>query len=79
MRDPFYWSLPLGRLFGITIRVHWLFPFVGPGPDSPRRGRTEQGAELPVRPGLWIDMAMILGLLFFSVLLHEFGHCFGAR
>jgi Zn-dependent protease len=29
--------------------------------------------------GAWIDMALILALLFFSVLLHEFGHCFAAR
>src|SRR5262249_28541155 len=25
MRDPFTWSLPLGRVFGITVRVHILF------------------------------------------------------
>src|SRR5206468_3474990 len=32
MHDPFAWSLPLGpRLFGITVRVHWLFPFVAIG------------------------------------------------
>ena len=28
MREPFYWSIPLGRIFGITVRLHWLFPFV---------------------------------------------------
>ena len=22
MRDPFTWSFPIGRLFGITIRIH---------------------------------------------------------
>ena len=26
-----------------------------------------------------MDVAMILGMLFISVLLHEWGHCFGAR
>jgi Zn-dependent protease len=30
-------------------------------------------------PEAWVDMLMILGLIFISVLLHEFGHCFGAR
>jgi len=25
MRDPFAWSLPLGRVFGITVRMHVLF------------------------------------------------------
>ena len=28
---------------------------------------------------LWIDAAIIIGLLFFSILVHEFGHCFAAR
>jgi stage IV sporulation protein FB len=72
MRDPFTWSLPLGRLFGITIRVHVLF-FIfiivmwlkKLGPDS--------------RPGEALAMLTLLGLLFVSVLLHEFGHCFAAR
>ena len=31
MHDPFAWPLPLGRLFGINIRIHWLFPFVAVG------------------------------------------------
>ena len=31
MRDLLTWSLPLGRLFGVTIRVHILFPFVALG------------------------------------------------
>src|SRR5687768_14584198 len=30
-------------------------------------------------PGSWQDAAMLMGLLFLSVLLHEFGHCFAAR
>ena len=29
--------------------------------------------------GAWIDSCVILTLLFLSVLVHEFGHCFGAR
>jgi stage IV sporulation protein FB len=29
--------------------------------------------------GSWIDMTLILSLLFLSVLAHEFGHAFGAR
>jgi Zn-dependent protease len=73
MREPFSWSFPLMRLFGITVRVHWLFPMVFVG----LVGRAAFKAGLI--PGTWIDMAMILGLMFVSVLLHEFGHCFGAR
>jgi stage IV sporulation protein FB len=73
MRDPFSWSLPLGRMFGITIRLHILFPVlivvlwlkVATGKDY--------------REGAALQLLIVLGLLFISVLLHEFGHCFGAR
>jgi Zn-dependent protease len=30
-------------------------------------------------PGLWIEAAILMGLLFVAVLLHEFGHLFAAR
>jgi Zn-dependent protease len=30
-------------------------------------------------PNLWVEAAIIMGLLFIAVLLHEFGHCVGAR
>src|SRR5436190_6147959 len=76
MRDPMSWSLPLGRLFGINLKMHWLFPVVALGlilrvalQKDPR----------PFPEGAWIDMAVIVGMLALSVLLHEFGHCFGAR
>jgi Zn-dependent protease len=78
MHDPFTWSFPMGRLFGITIRVHFLFPFVAlcmilyaiyykPYPEY----------EPP--KGLWIDVTILMAILFVVVLLHEFGHCFAAR
>src|SRR5438105_13175644 len=73
MRVPLTWSLPLARVFGITIRVHVLFPLVALGLIM--REAFKEGAP----PGVWIEEAMIMGLLFLSVLLHEFGHCFGAR
>lgn len=77
MRNPFAWSFawsfPLGRLFGITIRVHLLFPLVALGMIL-RIAMRENAV-----PGQWIDVAIVLALLFFSVLLHEFGHCFTAR
>ncbi len=28
MRDPLMWSFPIGRLFGVSVRVHILFPIV---------------------------------------------------
>src|SRR5208283_4071767 len=73
MRDPLTWSLPLGRIFGITVRLHILFPLVALGLIL--RVAFKEG--LPA--GTWIDMSMIVGLLLVSVLLHEFGHCLGAR
>jgi stage IV sporulation protein FB len=77
MRNPFAWSFawsfPLGRLFGITIRVHLLFPLVALG--IVLRFAMRENAV----PGQWIDITIVMALLFFSVLLHEFGHCFAAR
>jgi stage IV sporulation protein FB len=89
MPDPFSWttlSLPMGRVFGITIRVHWLFPFVALGVilrafyDAPR-GLDASALEQYHRmtEGAWIDASIFMLLLFVSVLLHEFGHCFAAR
>src|SRR5207244_5592755 len=38
-----------------------------------------EGFDKNSAPGGWIDASLVMGLLFFSVLLHEFGHCFAAR
>ncbi|HUU84959.1 MAG TPA: site-2 protease family protein, partial [Phycisphaerae bacterium] len=68
--NPINWSFGVGRLFGIRLRVH-LFFLLGAvylvvqaaGDDGPG-----------VVHGLgWF------AILFFMVLLHEFGHCFAAR
>jgi Zn-dependent protease len=76
MRDPFLWSIPLGRLFGITIRVHILYPVVAVGLIL-RVAFQQKPAPYP--EGTWIDVAILTGLLLVSVLAHEFGHCFAAR
>src|SRR5260370_6666902 len=65
--------MPLGRLFAITIRIHILFPLVALALIA----RVGFDDKLP--PGASIDAAIVMALLFFSVLLHEFGHCFAAR
>jgi stage IV sporulation protein FB len=75
MRDPLSWSIPIGRLFGVTIRVHLLFPFVAGGLILRAAWQTKPE---PVE-GAWLDAAVVMALLFLSVVLHEFGHCFGAR
>src|SRR5688500_14143974 len=73
MRDPLTWSLPLFRLYGIIVKVHVLFPVVAAGIIL--RSAFEKNAIA----GTWIDVAMVMALLFVTVLLHEFGRCFGAR
>lgn len=73
MRDPLTWSMPLARLFGITVRVHVLFLFVAVGLILREAFREKAPSDL------WVQAAIIIGLLFLAVLLHEFGHCFGAR
>ena len=76
MRDPLSWSFPIGRLFGVTVRVHVLFPLVALGLIIRAAAGTKAA---PALEGDWIDATLIIGFLFFSILLHEFGHCFGAR
>jgi Zn-dependent protease len=74
MRDPFTWALPLGRIRGITVRVHFLFLlFILIMWLKQLTAKNGGGSEA----GMW--MLVLMGLLFFSVLLHEFGHCFAAR
>lgn len=70
MRDPLTWSMPLARLFGITVRVHILFPLIALALIL---------RVAFVKDGPWVDAAIVMGLLFLAVLLHEFGHCAGAR
>jgi Zn-dependent protease len=76
MRDPFLWSFPLGRVLGISIRVHVLYPVVALGLVL-RVAFTLKPAPYP--EGTWIDVLVLSLLLLVCVLLHEFGHCFAAR
>jgi Zn-dependent protease len=73
MRDPLTWSFPLGRLFGINIRVHLTFPLVAIALVL------RVAFQKDTLPLLWLEACILMALLFASVLLHEFGHCFGAR
>jgi Zn-dependent protease len=75
MRDVLSWSFPIGQVFGITVRVHLILPLVMIGLIGREAVRTGPDAVA----GRWIDMAMLMGLMFVSILLHEFGHCFAAR
>ncbi|MFO0880485.1 MAG: site-2 protease family protein [Gemmataceae bacterium] len=78
MHDPFAWSIPFGRLFGITVKVHWLFPFVAIGWVL-HMAMYRPYREYRAPDGIWIDATIFMALLFVSVLLHEIGHCLAAR
>lgn len=64
--NPISWSLPMGRLFGVRIRVHLLFVLIA------------VVIVVDLGRGLIHGLAFV-GILFGIILLHEFGHCFGAR
>lgn len=59
-------SVPLGRFFGIHVRLHILFLLY-------------IAFSLYDSKQEWRDTAIFLTMLFGTVLVHEFGHCFGAR
>lgn len=75
--NPINWSLRIGRAFGIEVRLHVTFVLCVlflvwmelPAPGEPR----------PPLGELLIEGLGTYALLFVIVLLHEFGHCFGAR
>src|SRR5271163_645150 len=65
------WSIPLGRLFGIEIRVHLTFVFLLFFVWSTEKGTQDSSAALR---GLGL-----VGIIFGSVVLHELGHALVAR
>lgn len=70
MHDSYAWSLSLGRWGGIQVRLHALFLLFGV--ITIFLGTRSSDSDLVLYG------AMSLGILFFSVLLHEFGHCYAA-
>src|SRR4029077_8846565 len=70
MRDLFAFSIPLVRLFGISLKVHWLFLAFALG--AMLRVATQKEFESL----LWIEVGIVMAILFVVVLLHELGHCF---
>ncbi len=66
--NPFGWSMKLFRFAGIEVRAHWslfLMALIE--------------ALLGAQQGGALIALAFAALLFISVLLHEFGHAFGAR
>jgi Zn-dependent protease len=72
MRDPITWSFPIGRVFGIQVRVHAMLPLVMLALILKATTTKDAGITLG-------DAAIVMAILFVSVLLHELGHCFAAR
>lgn len=72
--DFYSWGVPLGRIAGILVRVHWtliiywLFKL-----DSVLRRVDEPRSQA------FLGWALVVGLMFLSILLHEFGHAIAAR
>ncbi|MCS6864004.1 MAG: site-2 protease family protein [Gemmataceae bacterium] len=74
MRDPMSWAVPLFRVFGIHIKIHIFFFIIVLGLFL------RQMTLLQYDNVWWVDIFLLtVVVLFGSVLLHEFGHCFGAR
>jgi len=76
--NPINWSFRAGRLFGVDIRIHILFVlgavilfWMELGPRDLENARSLSQ--------ILLDAFGTYAILFFVVLCHEFGHCFGAR
>src|SRR5258708_6531669 len=65
------WSIPVGRLFGIEIRIHLTFLFLLFFVLSTEGATQDAGAALRV--------LALVGIVFGSVVLHELGHALVAR
>jgi stage IV sporulation protein FB len=66
-------TFPLVRLFGIQVRIHWLYPIV-------IVGYILRGAFGPDASGLLVGFySCLMAGLVLTTLLHELGHCFAAR
>jgi Zn-dependent protease len=73
-REPHHWSLPLPwRPLGVSVRIHILFPCVALGVVL------WVATSRQFEHSLWPQACAVMAMLFVSVLLHEFGHVFGAR
>lgn len=76
--NPINWSFKVARIWAIDIRVHIVFilaAFILLAMELPKKGSSDPRSFGQVA----IDSLGIYAILFGIVLLHEFGHCWGAR
>lgn len=62
------WSIPIGKLFGVEIRVHFTFVFLLAFIWMAESAMPHKDSSTPGR------VLGLFGILFGSVVLHEFGH-----
>ncbi|HRP61844.1 MAG TPA: site-2 protease family protein [Phycisphaerales bacterium] len=75
--NPFSWSVSMGRIAGIDVRIHIIFLiFIVIALLRSFTSLPHQATAVPVGFGI---MAITMISLFVIVLLHEFGHCFACR
>jgi Zn-dependent protease len=74
--DFYSWGLALGRFSGILVRVHWtlLLWWLYQLNDV-----LNESENYPSQRVAILSWAIGVGLMFLSILVHEFGHCFAAR
>jgi Zn-dependent protease len=74
--NPLTWSIPLGRWFGVVMRIHVLFLLY----VVIQLLRASGSQELSDTKTPWLDIAgASMGALFVVVLLHECGHVVASR
>ncbi|MCC5824095.1 MAG: hypothetical protein LAT64_12450 [Phycisphaerales bacterium] len=68
--NPLRWGLPMGRVAGIRLRVHWLFVLYI---------LSQVIFTLPRHQAGVVFVLPLMASLFVLVLLHEIGHCIACR
>lgn len=76
--NPINWSFTLGRVWGISVRVHVAFLICAVVLVWMELPRVDENRSWTLA-GILSGAIGTYALLFVVVLLHELGHCFGAR
>lgn len=75
--NPINWSVRIGRVFNLDIRLHIVFILWGTFEALHRLGLAQKAGWSGYAAAGWA--IGIPATTFFFILLHEFGHCFAAR